>query len=377
MPIIGFRRKKRFARIGKIHLGDRVASSSGKGDHPADRPSFRCPPEVEAVYGENPTALDVMIPSLDPDEWLPVFLKRWGTGEKLMCKGDGEKATCYSEATGDWEDIACAYKECPHYPRACSEQANLQVILPMVSLAGVYQIDTGSFYGINNILDEFETFRAVVEGITGNPYAVLSATFKLTREPQKIQAPGDGNKRRSVEKAILHLRPPQINVAMAHELAARHRGHGASLAAGNPPVSGMLGSGSVDYDDDEAIAGEVLPDDGEEMPRDLVAGATPQGPDMGKRTAFVALLERAAELGKNVGAVEKSVVQSVAKDAKTFGELAGDDEADRAVDALTKMVQTWDKEAAPKSAPAQPAPTQAPASPAQTAEPAAEGSLDF
>jgi hypothetical protein len=78
-PIKGLTENRRLIRIGKIHLGikvEKLDSRTGepvyntRGEiitYPKATDYFVCPPEVQAVYGEKPDRLDVIIPVEDDE----------------------------------------------------------------------------------------------------------------------------------------------------------------------------------------------------------------------------------------------------------------------------------------------------------------------
>ncbi len=131
---------RRLPRLGKIRLGVKKTSSSGKS-YPAETSYFVVPPEVEAIYGPQPTVLDVRFPVDDMDIIFPQAYERWGSNHIIQCQGDGEVA--WERGEGDsWIERACPCELLDK--KKCSFRARLMVMLWKVSLAGVYQIDTGS-----------------------------------------------------------------------------------------------------------------------------------------------------------------------------------------------------------------------------------------
>lgn len=342
--------KPRLARLGKIRLGERAISKNSGKEYPSDLPTFRVPEEVAAIYGDDPTELDVMVPSADFDAFCPIELQRWGADErKLCCSKDGETALRWNDEIGGLEEIPCAYQDCPYYGKAkgqgCDERGNLFLILPKVSLGGVYQVDTGSRTGLNNLNNEFVTFQTILNNLTGNGDMVRAVIFKLTRELETLHYIDNGV-RKPVQKYILHLRAPNLSMEKAQQLAAQFRGN-----AGTP----LLSSGEAIAlpamtSDDERVLPELppaaeLPEAVDECPKDLVPGASPVGPDLGQKSAWAALLEQVAALGKSVTTAEKSVCQAVSKgEADRFEDLAGADEAGAALEMLAGMVQKWQGE---------------------------------
>jgi len=348
--------RPRLVRLGKIHLGEKAISPNSGKEYPKDLEHFRVPPEVAEVYGETPQALDVRVPSANIEQWFPYSLKRYSRDGKLWCRGDGQVARCFEEASGEWVERPCLYKDCEYYqvrqtdagprPPSCTEIGTLQVILPTVDMRGVYQIATGSWNGINNVYQEFTTFLDIMRAVIGPiaDQAILRVAFQLTREPTTVEYVGEDGKRRSREKWLMHLRPPRFNLDDLNNLAR----------SCTTPVSGFLAPGpetevvgeAEDRDgDDVVIDGAVVPEPDETMPADLYPGASPTGPDMGQRSVWAALLEQVQSLGKNIAVVEKSALGMASKDAKALTDLTGE-EATQAIDALTRMIEAWQTEPA-------------------------------
>jgi len=340
MPIRGFLRQ-RLPRLGKIHLGERVISAKTGNEYPNDLFHFRVPEEVAAVYGETPASLDIMVPTPRIEEWFPLSLKRYQGENKLTCRGDGELAHCYNEEAGGWLEQPCLYKECEFWlAKKCAEIGTLMIVLPEVNMnGGIYQIDTKSWYGINAVYSAFEAFLNLVVSVTGEPRVVTGAVFKLTRELQTLQVQ-EGGKRMTREKYILNLRPPALTITDLMDLAAKYRG---------APASGML-MPKAEADDGEQVTdaefSEVeLPDPEEDPPADLVPNGAPVGPDLGQKAAWAALIAQVQGMGKETAAVTKSVLSIIgAKDAKEFGDLAGETEAAAALDQLASMCKAWQEQ---------------------------------
>jgi len=132
-----------------------------------------CPPEVQAVFGEKPRQLRIVIPVEDDEKWANQYLKYYSRSRGLVCKGDGDKAwRAIDKATGDvisaetkdyeMRECSCTAKDCPDYKaKKCKEVMNLMFMIPEVAGLGVYQIDTSSVNGIKNINASAEMLRAL------------------------------------------------------------------------------------------------------------------------------------------------------------------------------------------------------------------------
>jgi len=165
--IKGFDDQLRIQRLGKIRLGVKKTAQSGS-EYPSAVDYFVCPPEVQRVYGEKPRELEIMLPHDAIEEVFPTALKRYGSGQGLMCRGNGEKAECRDADSEEWHSRDCLYQQCEHYENGdCKEVGNLQVILPEVKGAlGIYQIDTSSYNSIMNIKSGLEMLRSTVGRIS-------------------------------------------------------------------------------------------------------------------------------------------------------------------------------------------------------------------
>jgi len=223
MPIKGLSDVRRLPRLGKIRLGVKKKNSKGV-EYPSEVdyfiPAPSTPSELEnerlidqfkELYGEEPKSINVMLPLADPEQVFPQWYKRYGKSTLLQCKGDGEKAVCISKEyakdlniLGEVDrglEVECLGKECPYYQaKKCSEVATLQVLLPELEGAGVWQITTGSYHSIVNINSGIDYIRAMAGRINMIP-------LKLERREQEIQYEGKKSKH-----YILHL---NISVALA------------------------------------------------------------------------------------------------------------------------------------------------------------------
>ena len=82
---------RRLPRLGKIRLGIKVKHAKTGNEYPKEVGYFVCPPEIQKVYGEKPTALDIMFPIEDETKVFAQNYKAY-VFQGLRCKGDGEIA---------------------------------------------------------------------------------------------------------------------------------------------------------------------------------------------------------------------------------------------------------------------------------------------
>lgn len=217
MAIKGLSDIRRLPRLGKIRLGVKKKTASGK-EYPTEVNYFICDPqtpselenqkikeEFDQLYGEKPKTIRIMFPVANPETYFPQFYKRYGSGTSLKCKGDGEEARCGTEEfskglTQIRKDemglpiVKCLGKECIYYKkRECSEDATLQVLLPELPGAGVWQITTGSFHSIVNLNSCIDYIVAVC----GRAHMI---PLQLERREQEISYDG-----RKTKHYILHV----------------------------------------------------------------------------------------------------------------------------------------------------------------------------
>lgn len=233
--VASMRNVRYIPRLGHIRLGTKVrkddkhAACVKAGKHtaaedcmsctyPKDLNYFKVPAEFYPIYGEQPRELDVVIPHEDPASFFPYALK-WFKAKERVCHGNGTLAwrskKHMQEDRPSLEDcgrtckIACP---CSHLydfdtnPQGeCRAKGTLMLMYPRVSIGGIYQISTGSFYGITGIhsVVAFEDKEAgLEEGFLRRIFGRVSLIpFKLRRIETEIPKP-DGKR---VKKWILQL----------------------------------------------------------------------------------------------------------------------------------------------------------------------------
>ena len=180
----------RLPRAGKIRLGVKVKSAKGT-EYPKETDHFVCPPEVKAVFGEEPKTLRVMIPTENEEMFCKQYYAIYGSNQKLKCQGDGE--TFERRVESGIEKGECpSPKECEYAIKlgkngrpACSARMDLMVVLPDVSVGAVYQVSTGSINSDIDIRSGLEMARSLYGRISWVP-------MELKREPMKIADPESG-----------------------------------------------------------------------------------------------------------------------------------------------------------------------------------------
>jgi len=205
MPIPGVTDKHWYPRLNKIRLG--LKKQGQKGPYPAATDYFVCPPEVQKIYGEKPTELDVMFPSEKIELIAPAWYKCYSFSQGKICQGDGN--TSFRKVDTDTGDFAgketkhwtLAEAECDpaHCPmmgdKQCRKMMSLLFLLPKVPGIGVYQLDTGSYYSIRNIysmLDSDPEHEGFIRHFTRG--RISSLPLKLSVGPQEVITPDAGRK---------------------------------------------------------------------------------------------------------------------------------------------------------------------------------------
>ncbi len=173
MPIKGLTEIRRLPRLGVIRLGIKAQTSKGT-EYPKAVDYFVCPEEVQKIYGEKPKVLDIILPLENVEDLFPQFYKRYGKSAGLKCKGDGELANEADEQTGEFTEIECLGRSCPHYEKKeCKEMATLNFILPKVKIDGIYQLHTSSYHSIVKLNSSLEYIRGVFGKVSMIPLQLV------------------------------------------------------------------------------------------------------------------------------------------------------------------------------------------------------------
>lgn len=173
--IRGLSDERRMPRLGRIRLGEKRAGGKGAKNLAyfiveADDPAMQA--SVDAAVGDQPVSLDVMLPLNDVERVFPQAYCLYGADNRLKCKGDGATAarrvcaTCRDAEPADEtfskpdhrnaKRLACGHDndpvnlrwvevECPCVElteKRCRPRGVLFVVLPDVSLSGVFQMVT-------------------------------------------------------------------------------------------------------------------------------------------------------------------------------------------------------------------------------------------
>ena len=189
---------RRFPRAeGKyIKLGVKAISEKSKKEYMKETDFFVCPPEVEAIYGSKPKELDVFFPVNDPSIFFPQFFEWRGSSAGVKCRGDGESADRNT-------DKGVVKRKCPCEELEkgnCKKKGTLHIILPKVSIWGVYQVSTSSYNSIIDINSGIDSAIALYGG------KIAWKPFKLYREA--IETHPNGAKQIHY---TLHIKPYRLD----------------------------------------------------------------------------------------------------------------------------------------------------------------------
>ena len=133
-----------------------------------------------------------MLPVDDPSYVFPQSFKMYGGSIGLKCRGNGEVAEQRQGITNNWKPVKCPCKNLKtdeNEKGACTLVANLQVILPDVSMGGVYQIDNGSINSVIDINSGIDYTKDLYEKATGERRAAM-VPLKLFRAPTETHHGG-------------------------------------------------------------------------------------------------------------------------------------------------------------------------------------------
>lgn len=221
MPIRDLTERPQIPRLGKIRLG---VFDEGK-NRPVNLEHFVVPPEVAAVYGDNPTKLEIVFLSDDLETIASQYYRAYNKANGLVCKGDGFTANALLDADvlrkrdGDltqpfptldlWahgstsgrekgtentvkariECLGAGYGDKPPCPmfaaKKCAVRNFMQFAVRDVPGLGVYQLDTGSVVNTRQVNGVIELCKQTVGGVAGVP---------MTLERKQLEVAPNGRK---------------------------------------------------------------------------------------------------------------------------------------------------------------------------------------
>lgn len=264
--IKGLSDKRRMPRLGKIRLGIKQKTAGGK-EFPRDVEYFVLPEDdygkkIAARYGAKPTELDILFPVDDDEAIFPQALA-WYGGAGLRCRGDGVTAlrtkgflvvknsqgdvvddargrVLDDDGNGSEADLIQIGCPCPlvDLKGGCTEKAHLLVMLPEISVGGVFQIDTGSVNNIINLNSQLEYVRTMMGRIALVP-------LKLKRVAETITYTDEAGAQKKSTHYLLRLEIPLnlkelVETRMQGPELALRRAAGVELPSPPDPSKALL-----------------------------------------------------------------------------------------------------------------------------------------
>ena len=173
VPVIGY------VKIGA--KGDKITTSTGKQfrkpirlDHfivttlEIQNDNFLLDPIALEDYGEAPIQIPIVLPGKTIQEVFDTFFAYY-TASGLICIGDGETASRYSQEKAAEITVSCDPSTCPYYQKGlCKPHGELNMYLrtgenfELVRLGGVYQFKTTSWSTIYSLMNSIQTVSKVV-----------------------------------------------------------------------------------------------------------------------------------------------------------------------------------------------------------------------
>lgn len=255
MPIKGLSEIRRLPRVAKIRLGIKATTANGTEypkavDYFVVREDDHTPKafadSFHTLYGDQPKELfPVVLPSDDTEKVFPQYMRRYGKGSGLICKGDGDTAT-EVDKQGEMFTHTCDPANCEWVKsKHCKATATLSAMLPKVKGGlGVAQIVTSSFYSIVALNSSLEFLR----DLTGGRLAGIPLTLRVVMQ----EVSPDGKKKLV---PTLRLSYDQLSVEELSKILAE------------PPMRYILPAAQED---------EVAPDD--LFPASVREGRAPEMP---------------------------------------------------------------------------------------------------
>lgn len=184
-------------RLGKIKIGEK------QGNRPVSLNHFTTPiiasnntvngeeiiKSFVAQYGENPTVLDIKLPSDDINVFMPRSLKRYVKSNLCICKSkifidENGKEKYSGQAiftdpyTKEVKQIPCDPNTCEHFQKGnCKKVSDLFFFLPKVKGFGVWQISTRAVTSMRNI----QNMTQFIKEQTGGKIAHLPLKLAIVK----------------------------------------------------------------------------------------------------------------------------------------------------------------------------------------------------
>lgn len=144
----------------------------------------------EAMYGSEPTEIEVFLPFTTTDENFPCWQEEYVAGG-LKHRCDGETCVLW------YDDKSGQYKNDPKpCPGGCKEVGRLQVIIPALQRFAYVTAETHSIHDIMRLTEQLQASEAMRGDLRSIP-------FVLRRTPVEISTPKPNTNKRS--RRVSHL----------------------------------------------------------------------------------------------------------------------------------------------------------------------------
>lgn len=164
---------------------------------------FLCPGEVQEVFGDKPTKLDVRFAYEDIEDIFPQYYKLYGQSSGLKAYSDGISLWAKGQKQGEWIESESPIKT-ELEEQGFKPTGTLKFILPKVSLAGEYQIITHSF----NSIVKLNSSINYIQHLFGR---IQSLPLKLILEPSNAYINIGGKPaKKTVYSMRLHFEEKEI-----------------------------------------------------------------------------------------------------------------------------------------------------------------------
>lgn len=229
--------------IGKIRLGIRKETANGV-EYPESVEHFvlHDAEELIKVYGDKPTELDAFFLTDNLEEAIPHWLKWYSAGKKdktgkviggdLNCYGTGPDVQEIIDEAGEvtMQEVPgiahyvkmkdpltkiiptrpCKGEKCPDYYDAkgraqCGPTMKVNIMVPLASMAGIYEIDTKSVVSIGRFVSQLNLLKEQFGFIRNIP-------FKIYRDPVSL-----GNPKQPGQKKIHYILSIKVNESFKQE----------------------------------------------------------------------------------------------------------------------------------------------------------------
>jgi len=152
--------------------------------HPKDGKAFCVPPEVAAVFGENPLRIEFVLPVDDIDAVYQESNRRYG-GKVLRCIGSEGIGRDKDVKTGVVTEKACPCEFLEN--KQCVLTGAFHVMIPSVSLGGQYVLYTRSWRSSAVIKTTLANLQLLYGRITQIPLTLTRTLTKMKYDTNKVK----------------------------------------------------------------------------------------------------------------------------------------------------------------------------------------------